>query len=655
MPYSDQQDYQRKMACERYKDAEDVRKYNTQELKNKEVTAVDSPDRVETRRGLVPTNDGFGLERIIGSNNLISINYLVKGIDASRPVCRINIRDRMGRPAGFGTGFMVSPSLLLTNHHVIETVDIAQKSLAEFDFESDKDFIPKPTRLFMLDPGKFYYSHQVLDFALIAVNPRALDGTQLADYGFLSLIPDSGKVLIDEPVSIIQHPQGADKHIALRSNRVLNLLNEFIHYETDTMPGSSGSPVFNDQWQVAALHHSGVPKVNADGKPLTKNNRVWRPEMGEDAIHWIANEGVRISAIFSHLQAISNWSPQQAELLAELDSTQGISQEDLVDNTSSNPQPSAPPKPTPTRPSILTIDEFRSLLDNDETSEADIAPYIEIDEMSSGAFEPLFRLNNDLVIDPSGLESDRVLGWTNSWSRSNRQRRYRRKVAENPNVTRIVSEGDSWFQFPFILNDIVDNIMNDDDFAVFSLGAAGDHLSNMINAAEYVEAIRREQPEFFLISGGGNDLVGGRNLAQVLHPFASGRRPDEYLNPQFDAFVEQIRANYRRLFNSIQTRFPHLKILCHGYDYPIPSNGRWLGQPMQSLGIEAPSLQQEILMVVMDRLNDVIGEVASNFNNTQFLDLRNLVGSGEWFDELHPKNSGFRRVSDVFLSALRNG
>ena len=30
-----------------------------------------------------------------------------------------------------------------------------------------------------------------------------------------------------------------------------------VQYLTDTMPGSSGSPVFNAAWEVVALHHSG--------------------------------------------------------------------------------------------------------------------------------------------------------------------------------------------------------------------------------------------------------------------------------------------------------------------------------------------------------------------------------------------------------------
>jgi V8-like Glu-specific endopeptidase len=30
-----------------------------------------------------------------------------------------------------------------------------------------------------------------------------------------------------------------------------------VQYLTDTLPGSSGSPVFDSEWNLVALHHSG--------------------------------------------------------------------------------------------------------------------------------------------------------------------------------------------------------------------------------------------------------------------------------------------------------------------------------------------------------------------------------------------------------------
>src|SRR5262249_8566329 len=76
----------------------------------------------------------------------------------------------------------------------------------------------------------------------------------------------------------------------------------FLHYKTDTAPGSSGAPLFNDRWEVVGLHHSGVPRKNAAGQILAVDGQVWHPEMGEQRIDWIANEGIRISRIIADVR-----------------------------------------------------------------------------------------------------------------------------------------------------------------------------------------------------------------------------------------------------------------------------------------------------------------------------------------------------------------
>ncbi|MEO5742223.1 MAG: hypothetical protein ABIS29_16680, partial [Vicinamibacterales bacterium] len=78
-----------------------------------------------------------------------------------------------------------------------------------------------------------------------------------------------------------------------------------------------GSPVFNDQWEVVALHHSGIPRKDGSGRILTRDGKVWTAAMGETAVDWVANEGVRISRILKHLQALS-MSGVQATLRKQL-------------------------------------------------------------------------------------------------------------------------------------------------------------------------------------------------------------------------------------------------------------------------------------------------------------------------------------------------
>jgi endonuclease G len=250
------------------------------------------------RRGLLesPRSDPNGFERIIGESDLLSINFLDRGRRAAEAVCRIKLP--MDGGAAYGTGFLVGPRLLLTNNHVIASRAEAAQCEAEFGYEHDLDGVVKEPARFNLDPHALFFTSPEVDFTLVAVAALSADGVPLERYGWLPLIPLSGKTVDGEWVSAIQHPDGQPKQIAIHASQIIKLdpakvqtdLTRFIHYSTDTEPGSSGSPVFNDQWQVVAIHHKAVPD------PASKNAKP------EEETKWIANEGVRVSAVFNLLE-----------------------------------------------------------------------------------------------------------------------------------------------------------------------------------------------------------------------------------------------------------------------------------------------------------------------------------------------------------------
>src|SRR5690349_11326660 len=95
--------------------------------------------RLRQRQLLAETQDvqqaEIGLERIIQGNDLDSINYLAKGTAASRSVCRIQLRDLKSNLLGYGSGFLIGPGLLLTNHHVFGKPADAANSIADFNYE----------------------------------------------------------------------------------------------------------------------------------------------------------------------------------------------------------------------------------------------------------------------------------------------------------------------------------------------------------------------------------------------------------------------------------------------------------------------------------------------------------------------------------------
>jgi len=260
--------------------------------------------------------DVLGLERLMGRNDMIDVGFLERGWLASRSVGRITIRsgDETG---GYGTGFLVSPRLLLTNNHVLRSVEEAAGSYVEFNYQSGLDGMPLTPVAFPLEPEGLFVTSRELDFSLVAVRSRGQGGEALGDFGHLRLIEQEGKVILGELVNIVQHPNGEPKQLALRENKLVDLLELFLQYQTDTSPGSSGSPVFNDQWEVVALHHSGVPKTDASGAWLALDGSRWTPEQGEAQIDWKANEGVRISRVLAAVRQ-APLSGAAGELRSEL-------------------------------------------------------------------------------------------------------------------------------------------------------------------------------------------------------------------------------------------------------------------------------------------------------------------------------------------------
>lgn len=274
---------------------------------------------ITRRLTFVDASDGLALERIMGKSDLVGINYLELGLLASRPVCRIQIINPYGRTEGYGTGFLVGPNLILTNNHVLEKQELAMKSFAEFDFEEDSNSRRKPTKTFDLRPDEVFVTDKDLDFTLVSMASEASDGTPLSNYGILRLVEETGKVQRGEYVSIIQHPEGGLKQCCLRENEVVDIFDDWLHYLTDTQPGSSGSPVFNDQWLVVSLHHSGVPKMDAEGKILKTDGQPFHEGIDDPStIAWVANEGVRLSRIFQELETRSPADTMAAEALRRL-------------------------------------------------------------------------------------------------------------------------------------------------------------------------------------------------------------------------------------------------------------------------------------------------------------------------------------------------
>jgi len=265
---------------------------------NELLESIDEPEpqaRIEARREYGMLGMGAFGERVLGNSNLDEFYVLSRGVSAGKAVGKIHIRDQATGSNGSGTGFLVGPQLLLTNNHVLWNRRVAGDSFVAFRYELDRFGMPRNPVFFRLS-GDVYFTSARLDFSLVGVEPLATDRrTELGNFGSIPLLPKSGKALKHDYISIIQHPGGDYKKVALRENKVIGPKQDFLYYVTDTERGSSGSPAFNEIWQVAALHHQAVPDPE-------------RPGM------FVANRGVRISSICDHVrEAAEAGDPDAAE------------------------------------------------------------------------------------------------------------------------------------------------------------------------------------------------------------------------------------------------------------------------------------------------------------------------------------------------------
>ena len=180
---------------------------------------------------------------------------------------------------------------------------IVRQARDRFNYERDIDGNLRTPLHFSLDPHRFLYANKSLDMTLVAVRPTDRTGAhELKDQGYLVLNELLGKTDIEDFASIIQHPSGQEKQIAIRENQIIDMAPDRLFYKSDTAQGSSGAPVFNDQWQVIALHSAGVAKKYERGRCVDEDGNVIEDEHGrvdESDVVWLSNEGFRISTIMT--------------------------------------------------------------------------------------------------------------------------------------------------------------------------------------------------------------------------------------------------------------------------------------------------------------------------------------------------------------------
>lgn len=184
-------------------------------------------------------------------------------------VCRVEVPG-----VSYGTGFLVGPDLLITNYHVLQAaIDqpaLASTVLFRFDYKMALDGVT-------LRPGQTYHLADTsgwlldssppgqLDYALVRLagtpGHQAVGGQPQAPMrGWLS--PVAHPFMLGEPLFILQHPEAKPLCLAPGAVTAIAADQHLISYSANTLPGSSGSPCFNTDWELVALHHTGRSNGN---------------------------------------------------------------------------------------------------------------------------------------------------------------------------------------------------------------------------------------------------------------------------------------------------------------------------------------------------------------------------------------------------------
>jgi hypothetical protein len=200
------------------------------------------------------------LERVLHNTpNFRPIRFLQLGLERARAVVKI-----IGPSGDLGTGFLMEPGWLVTNHHVWPDEATVRGSTLLFGYEEDLSGAIQPgERVPVPATGELRMSPMTADdLTVLRVSPGLLRRGALPP-------PTPIDAPVGATVPIIQHPLGTPKKIVLTEATLTSVLpGQRLRYTSDTDRGSSGSPVFDLAWNLVGVHHASLPAPEEAGRPM---------------------------------------------------------------------------------------------------------------------------------------------------------------------------------------------------------------------------------------------------------------------------------------------------------------------------------------------------------------------------------------------------
>lgn len=213
------------------------------------------------------------LETVWDDTGYKSLEWLLQAVARTRSVARLG----PNMFEGWGSGFLVDGSriedswsdrkLLLTNAHVCTNDPQVQ---AQYPYPKGAE---KNTATFLGSLGEGTEPIQIkVNKVLWTSPPSELDASLLeiedipagAETAPLSTEIPSFDKWPEKRVNILGHPKGLNLRVSLQDNNLVSVDDRYLHYRTPTDPGSSGSPIFNQNWELVGIHHSASKEMQAN-------------------------------------------------------------------------------------------------------------------------------------------------------------------------------------------------------------------------------------------------------------------------------------------------------------------------------------------------------------------------------------------------------
>jgi len=192
------------------------------------------------------------------------VGFLKQAIEQSASVCRIEIPSRNI----MGTGVLIAPNKVLTNYHIFQPNEEdniennARNAVLRFGCFTSDNGGENSGNSFKLDNQKpilCFSKTEHLDYILLQVESKINQEKDIKPARW-----DGNKLPIEKMgISVLQHPEGDSMKLSISQDGVTGVYHNsgLVQYINKTALGSSGSPCFDEDWCLVALHHAQRAKT----------------------------------------------------------------------------------------------------------------------------------------------------------------------------------------------------------------------------------------------------------------------------------------------------------------------------------------------------------------------------------------------------------